>query len=130
MTFLEFKNIFLFLHHSLANNTPDIPISNYDPSIAKVLSDSKFIDKVTTKLFHGPRRNAKGSVLRQRVGFSKRIYPTLRNLKIFFKILKDSKSPNNNLIIRKVLNLLDIRISSTRNTKDFYEESKMFKIQM
>ena len=130
MTFLEFKNIFLFLHHSLANNTPDIPISNYDPSIAKVLSDSKFIDKVTTKLFHDPRRNAKGSVLRQRVGFSKRICPILRNLKIIFKLLKDSKSPNNNLIIRKALDLLDSRIGSQGKPRIFVSSLKMIKIQM
>ena len=118
----------MFLHHSLANNTPDIPISNYDPSIAKVLSDSKFIDKVITKLFHNPRRNAKGSVLRQRVGFSKGRYATFKNLKIFFKLLKDSKSPNNNLTIRKALNFLDSRTSSIRYTKDLYEDSEVFNV--
>jgi len=47
----------------------------------------------------------------------------IRNLKIFFKLLKDSKSPNNNLIIRKTLDLLDSRIASTRNIMDLYEES-------
>ena len=114
MTFLELKKYFLFLHYTLTNYTPDFPISKHDPYIAKVLSDSKLIDKETTKLFHDPRRNAKGSVLSQRVGFSKRINPTLRNLKIFFKLLKDSKSPNNNLIIGKALNLFDRGISKIR----------------
>ena len=114
MTFLELKKYFLFLHYTLTNYTPDYPISKHEPYIAKVLSDSKLIDKETTKLFHDPRRNAKGNVLRQRVGFSKRICPNLRNLKIFFKLLKDSKSPNNNLIIGKALNLFDRGISRIR----------------
>ena len=114
MTFLELKKYFLFLHYTLTNYTPDFPISKHEPYIAKVLSDSKLIDKETTKLFHDPKRNAKGFFLRQRVGFSKGRYATFNNLKIFFKLLKDSKSPNNNLIIRKALNLFDRRISRIR----------------
>ena len=105
-------------------------MSKYEPTIAEVLSDSRLIDNAIAKLPTNPRRNAKGIVLRQRVGFSKGSYATLRNLKIFFKLLNDGKISSNNLIIRKALDLLDSRIGSTRNTKDLCEESKMFKIQM
>ena len=45
MTFLELKKYFLFLHYSLTNYTPDFPISKHEPYIAKVLSDTKLIDK-------------------------------------------------------------------------------------
>ena len=114
MTFLELKKYFLFLHYTLTNYTPDFPISKHEPYIAKVLSASKLIDKETTKLFHDPRRNAKGFFLRQIVRISKGRYATFKNLKIFFKLLKDSKCPNNNLIIGKALNLFDRRISRIR----------------
>ena len=101
-------------------------MSKYEPTIAEVLSDSRLIDKETAKLPTNPRRNAKGIVLRQRVGFSKGSYVTLRNLKNFYKPLNEGKSPSYSLIIRRELDLLDNRISSIRNTKDLYEESEVF----
>ena len=64
----------------------------YEPSIAEVLSDSRLIDKETVKLPTYPRMNAKGIVLRQRVGFSKGSYATLRNLQYFYKPLNEGKS--------------------------------------
>ena len=100
----------------------------YELSIAEVLSDSRLIDKETAKLPTYPRRNAKGIVLRQRVGFSKGSYATLRNLKSFYKPLNEGKSPSYSLIIRRALDLLDNRISSIRNTKDLYEESEVFNV--
>ena len=103
-------------------------MSKYEPSIAEVLSDSKLIDKETAKLPTNPRRNAKGIVLRQRVGFSKGSYATLRNLKSFYKPLNEGKSPSYSLIIRRALDLLDNRISSIRDTKDLYEESEVFNV--
>ena len=103
-------------------------MSKYEPSIAEVLSDSKLIDKETAKLPPNPRRNAKGIVLRQRVGFSKGSYATLRNLKNFYKPLNEGKSPSYSLIIRRELDLLDNRISSIRNTKDLYEDSEVFNV--
>ena len=100
----------------------------YEPSIAEVLSDSKLIDKETAKLPTNPMRNAKGVVLRQRLGFSKGSYATLRNLKNFYKPLNEGKSPSHSLIIRRALDLLDNRISSIRDTKDLYEESEVFNV--
>ena len=90
-------------------------MSKYEPSIAEVLSDSKLIDKETAKLPTNPRINAKGIVLRQRVGFSKGSYATLRNLKYFYKTVDGEKSPSNSLIIRRALDLLDTTISSMRD---------------
>ena len=55
-------------------------MSKYEPTIAEVLSDNSLIDNAIAKLPTNPRRNAKGIVLRQRVGFSKGSYATLRNL--------------------------------------------------
>ena len=103
-------------------------MSKYEPSIAEVLSDSKLIEKETAKLPTNPRRNAKGIVLRQRVGFSKGSYATLRNLKNFYKPLNEGKSPSYSLIIRRALDLLDNRISSIKDTKDLYEESEVFNV--
>ena len=103
-------------------------MSKYEPSIAEVLSDSRLIDNAIAKLPTNPRRNAKGIVLRQRVGFSKGNYLTLRNLKKFYKPLNEGKSPSYSLIIRRELDLLDNRISSIRNTKDLYEESEVFNV--
>ena len=122
MTFLELKKYFLFLHYTLTNYTPDFPISKHEPYIAKVLSDSKLIDKETTKLFHDPRKNAKGFFLRQRVGFSKGSYATLRNLKYFYKTVDGEKSPSNSLIIRRALDLLDTTISSMRDKSSILTE--------
>jgi len=62
------------------------------------------------------------------VGFSKGRYATFKNFKIFYKLLKDSKSPNNNLIIGKALNLFDRGISRIRKTKVLYEESEVFNV--
>ena len=62
------------------------------------------------------------------MGFSKGSYPTLRNLKNFYKPLNEGKSPSYSLIIRRALDLLDNRISSIRNTKDLYEESEVFNV--
>ena len=103
-------------------------MSKYEPSIAEVLSDSRLIYIKTAKLPTNPRRNAKGIVLRQRVGFSKGSYATLRNLKNFYKSLNEGKSPSYSLIIRRALDLLDNRISSIRDTKDLYEESEVFNV--
>ena len=103
-------------------------MSKYEPTIAEVLSDSRLIDNAIAKLPTNPRRNAKGIVLRQRVGFSKGSYETLRNLKNFYKPLNEGKSPSHSLIIRRALDLLDNRISSIRNTKDLYEESEVFNV--
>ncbi len=103
-------------------------MSKYEPSIAEVLSDSRLIDIKTAKLPRNPRRNAKGIVLRQRVGFSKGSYATLRNLKSFYKPLNEGKSPSHSLIIRRALDLLDNRISSIRNPKDLNEESEVFNV--
>ena len=80
-------------------------MSKYEPTIAEVLSDSKLIDKETAKLPTNPRRNAKGIVLRQRVGFSKGSYATLRNLKNFYKLLNEGKSPSHSLIISRAMGL-------------------------
>ena len=103
-------------------------MSKYEPTIAEVLADSRLIDNTIAKIPTNPRRNAKGIVLRQRVGFSKGSYATLRNLKNFYKPLNEGKSPSHSLIIRRALDLLDNRISSIRNTKDLYEESEVFNV--
>ena len=103
-------------------------MSKYEPTIAEVLSDSRLIDNAIAKLPTNPRRNAKGIVLRQRVGFSKGSYATLRNPKSFYKPLNDGKSPSHSLIIRRALDLLDNRISSIRDTKDLYEEFEVFNV--
>ena len=116
------KNQFLFLHHSLTNYTPEIPMSKYEPSIAEVLSDSRLIDNAIAKLPSNPRRNARGIVLRQKVSFSKGSYATLRNLKYFYKTVDGEKSPSNSLIIRRALDLLDITISSMRDKSSILTE--------
>ena len=103
-------------------------MARYEPTIAEVLTDSRLIDIKTAKLPTNSRINAKGIVLRQRVGFSKGNYLTLRNLKKFYKPLNEGKSPNHSLIIRRALDLLDNKISSIRNTKDLYEESEVFNV--
>ena len=103
-------------------------MSKYEPTIAEVLTDSRLIDIKTAKLPTNSRINAKGIVLRQRVGFSKGNYLTLRNLKKFYKPLNEGKSPSYSLIIRRELDLLDNRISSIRNTKDLYEDSEVFNV--
>ena len=103
-------------------------MSKYEPTIAEVLSDNSLIDNAIAKNPTNPRRNAKGLVLRQRVGFSKGSYATLRNLKSFYKPLNEGKSPRYSLIIRRALDLLDNRISSIRNPKELYEESEVFNV--
>ena len=120
------KNQFLFLHYSLTNFTPDIPMSKYEPTIAEVLSDSRLIDNAIAKLPSNPRRNARGIVLRQKVSFSKGSYATLRNLKYFYKTVDGEKSPSNSLIIRRALDLLDITISSMRDKSSILNEYECF----
>ena len=125
--FILLKKISVFTSF-LSNYTPEIPMSKYEPTIAEVLTDSRLIDIKTAKLPTNSRINAKGIVLRQRVGFSKGNYLTLRNLKKFYKPLNEGKSPSYSLIIRRELDLLDNRISSIRNTKDLYEDSEVFNV--
>ena len=120
--FIQLKNQFLFLHYSLTNFTPDIPMSKYDPTIAEVFFDSRLIDNAIAKISPNRRRNANGNVLRQRVRFSKGSYATLRNLKYFYKTVDGEKSPSNSLIIRRALDLLDTTISSMRDKSSILTE--------
>ena len=103
-------------------------MSKYESTIAEVLSDASLVDNAIAKLPTNPRRNAKGIVLRQRVGFSKGSYATLRNLKNFYKPLNECKSPSYRLILRRALDLLDNRICSIKDTKDLNEESEVFNV--
>ena len=116
------KNQFLFLHHSLTNYTPEIPMARYEPSLADVLEDKTLIDKQVVNTSTNPRRNARGIVLRQKVSFSKGSYATLRNLKYFYKTVDGEKSPSNSLIIRRALDLLDTTISSMRDKSSILTE--------
>ena len=101
-------------------------MARYEPRVADVLEDKTLIDKQVVNTPTNPRRNARGIVLRQKVSFSKGSYATLRNLKSFYKPLNEGKSSSYSLIIRRALDLLDNKISSIRDTNDFYEESEVF----
>ena len=103
-------------------------MARYEPRVTDVLEDKTLIDKQVVDTPTNPRRNARGIVLRQKVSFSKGSYATLRNLKSFYKLLNEGKSPSHSLIIRRALDLLDNRISSIRDTKDLYEESEVFNV--
>ena len=76
-------------------------MARYEPRVTDVLEDMAIVDKQVVNTPTNPRRNAKGIVLRQRVGFSKGNYLTLRNLKKFYKPLNEGKSPSYSLLIRR-----------------------------
>ena len=99
-----------------------------EPTIKEVLKDKSLIEGGAAEERALARRYAKGTVLRQQVGFSRGTYANLRELKHFYRRLFGGIAPSYSLIIRRALDLLERRISSMRQMRDLYDEKYLFSL--
>ena len=99
-----------------------------EPTIKEVLKDKSLIGGGAAEERALARRYAKGTVLRQQVGFSRGTYANLRELKHFYRRLSGGIAPSYSLIIRRAVDLLERRISSISEVSDLYDEKYFFSV--
>ena len=99
-----------------------------EPTIKEVLKDKSLIEGGAAEERALARRYAKGTVLRQQVGFSRGTYANLRELKHFYRRLSGGIAPSYSLIIRRAVDLVERRISSISEVSDLYDEKYLFSV--